>query len=55
MTHPIYPQSAHRRFPIQGVHASQNRRRRHWPMIVLAFLIGLLAGWMLRGGGAWPV
>jgi hypothetical protein len=52
MTTPIYPQSAYRRFPIQGFVVRQNRRRR-WPMIVLSFLLGLLAGWVLRGGGAW--
>jgi hypothetical protein len=52
MTTPIYPQSAYRRFPIQGFVVRQNRRRRRWPMIVLSFLLGLLAGWVIRGGGA---
>jgi hypothetical protein len=53
MTHPVYPQSAYRRLPIQGSAANQNRRRRRWPSLVLYFLLGLLAGWLLRGGGAW--
>ena len=53
MTTPIYPQSAYRRFPIQGFTARHNRPRRRWPMIVLFFIIGLLAGWVIRGGGAW--
>jgi hypothetical protein len=53
MTNPIYPQSAYHRFPIQGLALRQNRRRRRWPMIVLSFLLGLLAGWVIRGGGAW--
>jgi hypothetical protein len=30
-----------------------NRRRRRWPALVLSFLLGLLAGWVLRDGGAW--
>ena len=50
---PFYPQSAYRRFPIQGFVVRQNRRRRRWPMIVLSFILGLLAGWVIRGGGAW--
>lgn len=54
MSNPIYPQSAYRRFPIQGGRVTQNRRRRRWPMIVLSFILGLLAGLVLRGGGAWP-
>ena len=30
-----------------------NRRRRPcWPGILLAFLLGLVIGWLLRGGGA---
>jgi hypothetical protein len=53
MPTPIYPQSAYRRFPIQGFTAQPNRRRRRWPMIVLSFILGLLAGWAIRGGGAW--
>ena len=53
MSYPIYPQSAHRRFAIQGFAAQRNRRRRRWPMIVLTFIVGLLAGWLLRGGSAW--
>ena len=53
MTHPIYPQSAYRRFPIQGFSVRTNRRRRRWPVIVLSFLLGLLIGWVIRGGGAW--
>jgi hypothetical protein len=53
MSNPIYLQSAYRRFPIQGFSVHQNRRRRRWPMIVLSFLLGLLAGWVIRGGGAW--
>jgi hypothetical protein len=53
MSNPIYPQSAYRRFPIQGFTTHTNRSRRRWPMIVLSFLLGLLAGWVIRGGGAW--
>ena len=53
MNTPIYPQSAYRRFPIQGFTARPNRPRRRWPMIILSFLLGLLAGWVIRGGGAW--
>jgi hypothetical protein len=53
MTTPIYQQSAYRPFPVQGFVVRQNRRRRRWPMIVLSFLLGLLAGWVIRGGGAW--
>ena len=53
MSYPIYPQSAHRRFPIQGITAYPNRRRRRWPVIVLTFIIGLLAGWVMSGGSAW--
>lgn len=32
---------------------SVNRRRRRWPTNLLFFVLGLLAGWVLRGGGAW--
>jgi len=53
MANPIYPQSAYRRFPIQGFVVRQNRRRRRWPVTLLSFLLGLLAGWLLCGGGAW--
>jgi hypothetical protein len=53
MIHPSYPQSAYRRFPIQGFTVRKNRPRRRWPMIVLSFILGLLAGWAIRGGGAW--
>lgn len=49
----IYPQSAYRHFPIRGVVVRRNRRRRRWPMIFLSFVLGVLAGWMIRGGGAW--
>lgn len=57
MSYPMFPPSAYRRYPIHGltVYPTRcvNRRRRRWPMIVLSFLLGLLAGWVLRGGGAW--
>ena len=53
MTTPIYPQSAYRRFPVQGFAVREKSRRRRWPMIVLSFVLGLLAGWVIRGGGAW--
>jgi hypothetical protein len=53
MNNPIYPQSAYCHFPNQGLVVRKNRRRRRWPMIVLSFLLGLLAGWVIRGGGAW--
>jgi hypothetical protein len=55
MSYPIYPQSVHHRFAIQGFAAHRNRRRRRWPVIVLWFILGLLAGWLLRGGGAWSL
>jgi hypothetical protein len=53
MIHPIYPQSAYLRFPIQGFTQRKNRPRRRWPMIVLSFILGLIVGWVIRGGGAW--
>ena len=57
MSYPMFPQSAYRRFPFPCItvypHRRVNRRRRRWPMIVLSFILGLLAGWVLRGGGAW--
>ena len=32
---------------------TRNRSRRPcWPGILLAFLLGLVIGWLLRGGGA---
>jgi len=53
----MFPQSAYRRFPFPCItvypHRRVNRRRRRWPMIVLSFILGLLAGWAIRGGGAW--
>jgi hypothetical protein len=48
-----YPTSAYNRFTIQGFKQGPNRRRRRWPMVAISFLIGLLAGWVIRGGGAW--
>jgi hypothetical protein len=53
MSHPSYPHSTFRRIPIEGFVVRQNRRRRRWPMIVLAFILGMLAGWFIRGGGAY--
>ena len=53
MSYLIFPQSAYHRFPIQGFAMRVNRRRPRWPMIVLSFLLGLLVGWAIRGGGAW--
>ena len=57
MSYPMYPQSAYRHIPNPCIIAPPknrvNRRRRRWPMIVLSFILGLLAGWVLRGGGAW--
>lgn len=32
---------------------SVNRLRRRWPTNLLFFVLGLLAGWLLREGGAW--
>lgn len=57
MNKSTYPQTAYHSFhrstfPIQPMRVV-NRRRRRWPMIVLSFLLGLLAGWVIRGGGAW--
>jgi hypothetical protein len=53
MTDPFYPQSAYRFLTIRGFTERKNRRRRRWPVIVLSFLLGLLAGWLLCEGGAW--
>lgn len=53
MSYPIFPQSAYRRYPIQGFAVRVNCRRPRWPMIAVLFILGLLAGWVLRGGGAW--
>ena len=53
MIPPFYPQSAYRFLTIRGFTARKNRRRRRWPVIVLSFLLGLLAGWLLCEGGAW--
>lgn len=53
MSHLSYPQSTFRRVPLEGFVVRQNRRRRRWPMIVLAFTLGLLAGWFIRDGGAY--
>jgi hypothetical protein len=52
MSYTIYPPSC-RRPLMRGVFAMPNRRRRRWPALVLSFLLGLLAGWLLRDGGAW--
>jgi hypothetical protein len=48
----IYQPTAFRRLPIQCYPWHHKRRRRRWPMIVLWFILGLLVGWVLRGGGA---
>ena len=53
MLHSICQPTAYRRLPIQCYPWHRKRRRRRWPMIVLWFILGLLAGWVLRGGGAW--
>jgi len=39
---------------LQGItsYPRRNRRRNHLPMLILTFILGLLAGWALRGGGA---
>jgi hypothetical protein len=47
-----YPPSC-RRPLMRGLVAMPNRRRRRWPALVLSFLLGLIAGWVLRDGGAW--
>ena len=41
---------------LQGLtsYPRRNRRRNRLLMLVLTFILGLLAGWVLRGGGAWP-
>lgn len=40
---------------IQGItsYPRRNRRRSRLPLLVLTFMLGLLAGWVIRGGGAW--
>lgn len=53
MSHLSYPHSALRRIPLEGFVVRKNRRRRRWPMIVFAFVLGLLAGWFSRDGGAY--
>ena len=53
MSHLSYPHSTFRRIPIEGFVVRQNRRRRRWPMIVLAFILGMFVGWFIRGGGAY--
>lgn len=57
MNQSTYPQTAYHSFhrsafPIQPMRVL-NRRRRRWPSRILFFALGLLAGWVLRGGGAW--
>jgi hypothetical protein len=52
MSYNVYPPS-YRRPLMQGIIVRSNRRRRRWPALVLSFLLGLLAGWLLRDGGAW--
>jgi hypothetical protein len=39
---------------LQGItcYPRRNRRRPRLPMLVLTFILGLLAGWVIRGGGA---
>jgi hypothetical protein len=39
------------RYPVQS-YPRRNRRRNRLPLLVLTFILGLLAGWVLRGGGA---
>lgn len=36
---------------IAAARVRPNRRRRRWPAILLAFLAGVLCGWLARGGG----
>jgi hypothetical protein len=39
---------------LQGLtsYPRRNRRRKRLPLLILTFILGLLAGWVLRGGGA---
>ena len=57
MNHSPYPQPTYHTFPGRTIHVQPtrcvNHRRRRWPSRILFFTIGLLAGWVLRGGGAW--
>lgn len=53
MSHLTYPYRTYHRIPIERLVMRHNRQRHRWPMIILAFLLGLLAGWVLRDGGAW--
>ena len=48
---PLLPQETRRLFHIQPARRV-NRRRRRWPARLLFFTLGLLAGWLLREGGA---
>jgi len=62
----IYPETVkvrfHGRIPsrvhplhLQGITAypRRNRHRNRLPLLILTFIVGLLVGWVLRGGGAW--
>ncbi len=55
MLNVMYSRSAYRHIPNACIIAPPKNRgnRRRWPMIVLSFILGLLAGWAIRGGGAW--
>ena len=53
MSYTIYPPSCRRPLMRGFVAMPNRRRRRRWPALVLFFLLGLLAGWVLRDGGAW--
>jgi hypothetical protein len=61
----IYPETVkvrfHGRIPsrihplhLQGItsYPRRNHRRNRMPLLVLTFILGLLAGWVLRGEGA---
>lgn len=54
--HPITMIRATRIHPLhlQGLTSYQrsNSRRNRLPLLILSFILGLLAGWALRGGGA---
>lgn len=56
MTNPFRPPASDFVFPSPLIYvprSERNRRRRpRWPGIILAFILGLAFGWLLRDGGA---
>ena len=55
MIHLSYLQSVYPGFRTTFIQPTRSvsLRRRRWPTNLLLFVLGLLAGWLLREGGAW--